>query len=281
MTKKFPPPPFAPIRGTKQPIQAKPAGPAGTGRFPTTATVQAKVVPKLFAPPPLASMRSPADKIKQSTSLSRPAIQAKLSSPPAVSRNHACPGCQPHSPRVLQRMQKSSQGFSFEWDAKENTKSGFKTNSLVAFETSGGEYIELGTASNYTSTNEHAEDVAIRTLQNNIDMFEPGRRTKIFFHLTASPCTSTARNGLPVTGKGCAETLVAYFGTGVTHNVGGQNYGFDLTIFCTGLYAPRIPGVTQSDILEASQAAVDYLDQNGITVSGNVRPGRSSRFEID
>ena len=60
----------------------------------------------------------------------------------------------------------------------------------------------------------------------------------------------------------------------------GNTYAFNLTITCTGLYCPNIPGQTQARVLGASQAAVDVLVANGVTVSGNVRPKTATRFGV-
>jgi len=200
----------------------------------------------------------------------------------APDRSYPPPPCCPSnapSGRTLQR----AQSFKPAWDAKENTKSGFKTNDFISVEID-GEWVGLGTVSNYTKIGAHAEDQAIALLNQNLAMLPADCR--VLMHLTSSPCTSTVRkdadgDDLPVTGKGCAETLVGYFGTGVTHadSSGGQ-HRLRLVLTCTGLYAPQIADFKQAQVLEASQAAVDYLGLNGIEVSGNCRPRVARRFQI-
>ena len=65
-------------------------------------------------------------------------------------------------------------------------------------------------------------------------------------------------------------------------NAGVNHYDFSLTIICRGLYAPQIVGSTQTQVLAASQAAVDALAANAnISVSGDVRVGGTQqRFQM-
>ena len=181
-------------------------------------------------------------------------------------------GCACHGGRhsVVQRME--GHGFApGGWDSAKNVKDGFKTNALVAFQAADGEYVELGTASNYTPDHAHAEDNAMRILNENLGMFGEGR-TEVFIYITSSPCTGVSRGGLPATGQGCAERLADYFGPGSI---------FHLTLMCRGLYSPLMAGYTQAQVLDASRAAVDFLRGQGIDVVGDERPRpQARRFEV-
>jgi hypothetical protein len=289
MSRRVPPPP---TKFGASGIQAKPAGaspPGPGGNSPVQ--IRADIAP------PAVSRPKPAVQAKR---IGGSGAQAGPKPPPTRFTPHLPPGtvqpdspqrspapsvqCQ-HNPRhsfnkTIQKMET----LKPQWDAKQNTKSGFKTNCLVSVDLDGA-IVPLGNVSNYTAHGDHAEDQAIATIDQNLDMLPPS--CTVYVHLTSSPCTCTARPDpstppgtmLPVTGKGCAENLVAYFG--VPHvDVKGVAHNLNLVILCTGLYTPQIPGQSQAGVLAASQAAVDYLAANGITVSGNERPGAAQRFAV-
>jgi hypothetical protein len=165
-----------------------------------------------------------------------------------------------------------------QWD-----KSGMSTFLSIMFEDQDGNIIDLGHTKSTRSVlhgSEHAEDVALRLIRDNIGMFDPQRRNHIILSVTKSPCTSTSRNGLPVTSSkqvGCTEELLNLVNNGVQSN--GNLYQFRLTLICHGLYSP-FPG--SADKRQASQEAINALDANAnIEVSGDVRPqNRQRRFEL-
>lgn len=129
---------------------------------------------------------------------------------------------------------------------------------------------------------EHAEDVAIRVLRNNLTLFRPAPHVnELWMSITKSPCTSISRTGLPVTSQkatGCTEELINLVATGLT-GPGGAMYTFRLTVHVFGLYMPKVPGYTQDDVLDASQEALEALRANpGISVTSDVRTGSGARF---
>jgi hypothetical protein len=141
------------------------------------------------------------------------------------------------------------------------------------------------TSSNQSQThgNEHAEDVALRMIRDNLGMFAPGERNHLVMSVTKSPCTSTARGALPTTSnkpRGCTEELIGLVTTGLQD--AGNQYNFEIKLICRGLYAPPVPGQSQANVLDASQGAVYAMKATGhITVSGDVRPASSAnRFEV-
>ncbi len=83
-------------------------------------------------------------------------------------------------------------------------------------------------------------------------------------NLTASPCTSVCRGGLPVTSKkiddhGCTEKLIEL-------QTAYESYGykFNITISADHYYQPRgLGGGTKN----ASRRAVEYMQNCGITVN--------------
>ncbi|MEV6123304.1 DUF4157 domain-containing protein [Streptomyces sp. NPDC052077] len=164
--------------------------------------------------------------------------------------------------------------------------SGQSTFLSIMYKTDDGDLIDLAvTKSNQSQThgNEHAEDVALRMIRDNLGMFAPGQRNHLVLNVTKSPCTSTARGALPTTSNkptGCAEELIGLVTAGL--QAAGNQYDFDLELICRGLYAPQVPGQSQADVLDASQAAVEAMKATGhITVSGDVRPASSAnRFEV-
>jgi hypothetical protein len=128
---------------------------------------------------------------------------------------------------------------------------------------------------------EHAEDVAIRVVRDNISMFKPHPAVNhLGMSITKSPCTNVPRNGLPPTSQkqvGCTEELINLVTNGVTHD--GKTYRFELIVNVFGLYAPRVEGYTQQEVLDASQEALNALTATGlITVLGDFRTGRQARF---
>lgn len=164
--------------------------------------------------------------------------------------------------------------------------SGQSTFLSIMYKTSDGDLIDLAvTRSNQSRThgNEHAEDVALRMIRENLGLFAPGQRNHLVLNVTKSPCTSTARGTLPTTSNkptGCTEELIGLVTTGLQY--AGSQYDFEIELICRGLYAPSVPGQSQANVLDASQGAVDAMKATGhITVSGDVRPASSaSRFEV-
>lgn len=158
-------------------------------------------------------------------------------------------------------------------------RSGMSTYATVIFQEATGELIELGgTKSISTTPNRpgHAEDVALRVIEENLEMFAPSTSgtNHLILSVSKSPCTSEERphpkepgRRLPKTsGKavGCTERLIELARKGLTKN--GETYRFDLTVLCRGLYGPG-----GRDVLAASQAAVNEMRRNGITVRGDDR----------
>jgi hypothetical protein len=152
----------------------------------------------------------------------------------------------------------------------------------------GDDIVPLGLSkSNRSVTHgaEHAEDVALRVIGDNLSMFSTLGRNHIIINLSKSPCTSTPRPDplgggmLPTTsGKpvGCTEALINLVNTGLNDGL-GNHYDFQLTIICRGLYAP---GGTNAAI-RASQAAVDALNADpNIDVTGDERVGRQTRYGL-
>ncbi|WP_414519716.1 eCIS core domain-containing protein [Nostoc sp. PCC 9305] len=173
-------------------------------------------------------------------------------------------------------------------------KSGQLTLTSIMYETGGGEFLDLGHAKSNQSTTygkEHAEDVSLRIIANNLGMFQPGgHRNHIILNLTKSPCTTIQRPApgggfLPITSDkpvvGCTEELIRLVTQGLTDNHQNQ-YQFKLTIICRGLYSPRRQGYTHHQVLDASQAAVEALRATGhIVVSGDERPAATeNRFGV-
>jgi hypothetical protein len=166
-------------------------------------------------------------------------------------------------------------------------RSGQATHASVHWFTQDGDALALGIAKSNRSVtmgNEHAEDVVIRTIRNNLAMFDPGGPNHLVVTISKSPCTSVARNGLPVTSTkavGCTEELIALAGQGLQDPATGVRYTFQLDVICRGLYAPTIAGHNQAQVLAASQEAVNALVAAGIQVSGDVRPStRDQRFGV-
>lgn len=165
-------------------------------------------------------------------------------------------------------------------------RSGQSTFLSVMYKT-GGDVIDLAlTKSNRSQThgNEHAEDVALRMIRDNLGMFAPGERNHLVLNVTKSPCTSTARGALPTTSNkptGCTEELIGLVTTGLQDAAGNQ-YDFELELICRGLYAPPVQGWSQKDVLNASGQAVAAMKATGrIAVSGDERPAPSAhRFEV-
>lgn len=199
-------------------------------------------------------------------------------------------------PAVVQRADKYRFGFkaSHASDSDQWTDSGDSTFLSMMYEPQDGtaSLIPLGLAkSNKSATHgsEHAEDVALRIINDNLTLFSPIARNKLVLNISKSPCTSTARmNGmavLPVTSNkvvGCTERLIHLVNNGITVLPLGTNYTFSLSIICRGLYCPTIPGSSQANVLAASQAAVNALKATGhISVTGDERPSASSnRYEV-
>jgi hypothetical protein len=108
---------------------------------------------------------------------------------------------------------------------------------------------------------EHAEDVAIRVLRDNLTLFQPVPHVnRLWMSITKSPCTSVPRNGLPITSQkatGCTEELINLATAGLS--AGGATYRFELVVHVFGLYLPRVPGFVQEDVLDASQQALEAL----------------------
>jgi len=175
-------------------------------------------------------------------------------------------------------------------------ESGMSTFANVYWEPESGteSIIPLGLAKSTKSVThgaEHAEDVVLRIIDDNLSLFaEGGHRNHLTFTLTKSPCTSTARPNpagggtLPTTSSktvGCTEELIDLVTNGRT--AGGKSYSFRLSIICRGLYTPSVAGATQGAVLAASKAAVDAMVATGhITISGDVRAAPSAaRFEVE
>lgn len=89
----------------------------------------------------------------------------------------------------------------------------------------------------------HAEDQLIQYVHKN----KLYNRT-LCVYLTKSPCTRVERDGLPVTGKGCAEDLEKL----------SREYGVKFQFLIRNLYQPSIPKADQ-----ASMAAVKWLAGTG------------------
>jgi hypothetical protein len=183
--------------------------------------------------------------------------------------------------------------YSFGFDATDNltqdqwARSGQATHASVHYFTQDGDAIALGIAKSNRSVtmgSEHAEDVVIRTIRNNLTMFDPAATNHLVITISKSPCTSVSRTGLPVTSTkavGCAEELIALAAQGLQDPATGTRYTFQLDVICRGLYAPTVAGHAQQQVLAASQEAVNAMVTAGIQVSGDVRPSaRDQRFGV-
>ncbi|HLI85894.1 MAG TPA: hypothetical protein VKV17_18415 [Bryobacteraceae bacterium] len=148
---------------------------------------------------------------------------------------------------------KQSEMTNSEW-----FKSGMSTFGSILYEDEEGELLSLETVKNVTTKKygkEHAEDVAIRSLLENFSKEELDG-LPVVLTLSKSPCSS--KYGTSNKPKGCAEELVDFV----------REYGVKLTIICRGLYKG----------LGASRQALEWMESEGITVSGDVRLGREQRY---
>lgn len=221
---------------------------------------------------------------------------AALDPPAAAAMRAPVPPGRPPGPApaaqagpVVQRMRRVGNfGYSNQQMTKTQfQKSGMATNLSLIFETADGVTVDIGTMKSNKSVtfgDEHAEDVALRLIQEHIDMFAgPPARNRLILSLSKSPCTSTVRLGLPTTSNkgpgvlGCTEELINLATNGITHN--GITYLFELIINCRGLYAPS--PATQA-ILQASQAAADAINATpNLSITGDERPAaREQRYEM-
>lgn len=195
-----------------------------------------------------------------------------------------------HEPSAAEHIQRTPTSFGVNNTDSLTTQqwqnSGQSTFLSIMYKTS-DDLIDLAvTKSNRSQThgNEHAEDVALRMIRDNLGMFAPGVRNHLVLNVTKSPCTSTARGALPTTSNkptGCTEELISLVTTGLQDAAGNQ-YDFELELICRGLYAPNVQGHSQANVLDASQAAVAAMKATGhIAVSGDARPASSAnRYEI-
>jgi hypothetical protein len=128
------------------------------------------------------------------------------------------------------------------------------------YEDEDGDLVALKTTKNIKTVKfgaEHAEDVAIRSLRMALSE-EELHGLPVILNLSKSPCSS--KFGTSNKDPGCAEQLVDFVNT----------YGVRLTLICRGLYKG----------LEESRKAVEWMEQNGITVTGDVRSHSQQRFEV-
>ncbi|MFE7463775.1 DUF4157 domain-containing protein [Streptomyces sp. NPDC057499] len=227
----------------------------------------------------------PADRYEREAEANATRVMAGPSPQAAVVRSAPS-----HEPSAHEHIQRAPTSFGVNntdsMTAQQWENSGQSTFLSIMYKT-GNDLIDLAvTKSNRSQThgNEHAEDVALRMIRDNLGMFAPGQRNHLVLNVTKSPCTSTARGGLPTTSNkptGCTEELIGLVTNGL-QDAAGNRYDFQLELICRGLYTPRAQGRTQAEVLDASQVAVAAMKATGhITVSGDVRPAPSAnRYEV-
>jgi GNAT superfamily N-acetyltransferase len=218
---------------------------------------------------------------------------------PSIQRKASVPISYAPLKQRVETIQRAQHSYTFGFSSSRMepsqwSNSGESTYLSLMFQPDGGTSTPISfgiTKSNKSVTHgsEHAEDVALRMITDNITLFDQNSRNSLILNISKSPCTSTVRMGaygapLPVTSTkvmGCAEELINLVTNGITQL--GSTYNFKLHVICRGLYVPKVAGATQDSVLDASQAAVNAMKATGhITVTGDERPSNKvNRFEVN